>query len=330
MSSRILESVAAITSQKDTDDLAYSVIATLAELVPMSSAAIIQIAHDNVATSLVHLKIRQVADKPTYHWDLPTTELNIDAITQCLIEQHPANEQSELYQIHYFPIAINDVFSTVLQINTTDDLNDHYSVITGLLLIYKNYHSLLQESEHDKLTGLLNRNSFERRISRLARVTKPIQPNDVNNNSAWLAIIDIDYFKRINDTYGHVGGDEILLITAQQMKAFFANRNLLFRFGGEEFVVVLEKMKKQQAQELLEDFRTLFANHKFPFDEHLTISVGYCELTSFDYPATVIEQADKALYHAKDMGRNTVKNYHELVLKGLLAPQAVHGDIELF
>ncbi len=330
MSSRILESVVAITSQKDTDDLAYSVIATLAELVPLASAAIVQISHENTINPLVHLEIKQVDDKPTYHWDLPTLELNIQAITTCLIDQHPVDDESDDAQAHYFPISINDSFSTALYIKSAVDLSEHYSVIKGLLLIYKNYHSLLQESEHDKLTGLLNRNSFERRINRLARIKRPAQPDTLNNDSAWLAIIDIDYFKRINDTYGHIGGDEILLIVAQRMQAHFPNRNLLFRFGGEEFVVVLEKMKKQQAQATLEEFRALVENHSFPFDESLTVSIGYCELSSFDYPTTVIDQADKALYYAKENGRNKIDNYHELVVQGLLTPQAEAGDIELF
>jgi len=328
--SKILESVVDITSQKDADDLAYSVIATLAELIPLSSAAIIHLAHGNVALPLVRLEIKQVNKQPIYRWDQPSLELNVTSITQCVIEQQPICEQVADQRIYYFPVSMNELYSIVLQVNSLSELDTHYSVIQGLLLIYKNYHSLLEESEHDKLTGLLNRNSFERRISRLARDRRRVRPNEANNDSAWLAIVDIDFFKRINDNYGHVGGDEILLIIAQQMRKFFNNKNLLFRFGGEEFIIVLENMRKPRAQAIFEEFRVLIAQHNFPFDEHLTISIGYCELASFDYPTTIIDQADKALYHAKETGRNKVRNYHELVVQGLLSPEAVAGEIELF
>lgn len=330
MSSIILQSVVAITSQKDTDDLAYSVIATLAELVPLASAAIIHCSHGNVSLPLVHLEIKQHSNKTTYHWDQPTFELNRELVTKCLIDQKPVNQFNGSEDVHFFPISINDSFSTVLQINAKEDISEHYALVKGLLLIYKNYHSLLEESEHDKLTGLLNRNSFERRINRLARPRKPAQPDDKSHDSAWLAIVDIDYFKRINDSYGHVGGDEILLIIAQRMKSFFSNKSLLFRFGGEEFIIVLDKMKKEKAQALLEEFRQVVAEHSFPFDERLTISVGYCELATFDFPTTIIEYADKALYHAKETGRNKVYNYHELKVQGLLDTEMTDGDIELF
>jgi len=332
MMSKILQSVVSITSQKDTNDLSYSMIATLAELVNLSSAAMIHCCHGEQPTPLVHLEIKRTDLLPTYHWDNHSYQLsiNLEKMTECLIKQSPVVDKLEHKYVHYFPIVISNTFSTALILTSSEELSDHYSVINGLLLIYKNYHSLLEESEHDKLTGLLNRNSFERRLQRLARSNKPPTATQNNNGSAWLAIIDIDFFKRINDTYGHVGGDEILLIISQLMKTYFGPDSLLFRFGGEEFIVIVDKLKKAQAESTLESFRQLVSEHSFPFSERLTVSIGYCELESFDYPTTIIDQADKALYHAKETGRNKTLNYHELIVQGLLVSETSDGDIELF
>jgi len=333
MTSNLLNSVVAITSQRDTDALAYSVIVTLAELIDCHDISILQQRYDSsLIKALLHLDISHQQPKTDYVWNKKNPNINPTLVKECINKGVPTAHLFDGLYVYYFCVTVTEHQSIVLRISSNVELAHHFPLINGLLLIYKNYQAILEDSEHDKLTGLLNRHSFERRISRISNSLSPQEhgmfTND--NDSTWLAMIDIDFFKRINDTYGHVCGDEILLIVAQKMQSFFSSKNLLFRFGGEEFVIVLERMEKEQAQVVLDNFRLLIEKNPFPFGEQLTISIGFSELSSLDFPTTIIDQADKALYHAKEHGRNKVCDYHTLVEQGQISTQQPHFDIELF
>src|SRR6202011_3687326 len=95
---------------------------------------------------------------------------------------------------------------------------------------------------------------------------------------SWLALIDIDRFKSINDGYGHLFGDEVLLLVSQLMKRSFRGADQLFRFGGEEFVVLLDRASEPGAQIVLERLRTTIGEHEFPQVGQVTISVGYTRI----------------------------------------------------
>jgi len=130
-------------------------------------------------------------------------------------------------------------------------------------------------------------------------------------------MLDIDHFKSINDSMGHLFGDEVLLLLAQQMTESFRDNDLLFRYGGEEFAMVLMDITPEQAQQTLDRFRKKIANHKFPNISQVTVSIGY---THFDTSLTMdelISQADNSLYYCKTTTRNTVYCYQDLVAQGL-------------
>ena len=142
--------------------------------------------------------------------------------------------------------------------------------------------------------------------------------------------IDIDRFKSINDSYGHLFGDEVLLLVSQLMKRCFRGADQLFRFGGEEFVVLLDRASDAGAQIVLERLRATIEEYPFPQVGHVTISVGYTQVARHDVSTTCVERADAALYYAKSHGRNNVRNCEALVASGDIAAKSKDSDVELF
>ena len=142
---------------------------------------------------------------------------------------------------------------------------------------------------------------------------------------------DIDCFKRINDNWGHLYGDEVLLLVAQLMQAHFRDNDFLFRFGGEEFVIILNATTKERALMAFDRFRTAMAEYSFPQIGQVTISIGVIEMDPSIFTATLLDRADKALYHAKRNGRNQTWEYGELLEKGLVEEKEItFGDVEFF
>ncbi len=222
------------------------------------------------------------------------------------------------------------------ELTSTDAL-----VITSLLSISHNFHSLLEENQKDKLTGLLNRTIFEESINKIQSLLIAAESMDEYAetekrktelaNDFWLAIMDIDYFKRINDGFGHIFGDEVLVTLSQIIKQCFRSSDLLFRFGGEEFVAIIRVSAKDEADQVLERFRCAVENYKFPQIDTVTISIGATKIDKMHViPADIVGRADLALYHAKEQGRNQLHFYEDLVDKGLIDEKIEEGSIELF
>lgn len=218
-------------------------------------------------------------------------------------------------------------------------------LVQGLIRLFCNQLRMLDYSEVDTLTGLLNRKTFD---ESLLRILSSLQHNDIvaNGNvlhlprrrhgvdteeNHWLAVIDIDHFKNINDTYGHLIGDEVLLMIANIMKSSFRAHDKLFRFGGEEFVVVLKPTEARNALMIFERFRRQIEDYPFPQVGHLTVSTGFARIGINDLPSAIIDNADEALYWAKHHGRNQVFNYEALVAAGHLQKRNIDASsIELF
>lgn len=184
--------------------------------------------------------------------------------------------------------------------------------------------ALVDLSSRDALTGLANRRAFElalaREIDRVARSGEP----------ALLLALDIDYFKRVNDTHGHLIGDEVLLLVARLMRESFRLDDQLYRFGGEEFVALLRCGDPQQAGTAFERMRQCVQSHAFPRVGSISVSIGFTEVRPGDTPNAAFERADQAVYHAKQNGRNQVHDHAALVAAGLLRDEQHDGGVELF
>lgn len=162
-----------------------------------------------------------------------------------------------------------------------------------------------QESLIDPLTRLLNRRAFD------AEIGKATQDILLQLKYKSLLLIDIDFFKRINDTYGHDVGDKVLSWAADIMKKNARECEKIFRFGGEEFAVIIVSDKKDIDIKVGERIRsmfdsTLFENEKTNESLHVTVSVGIATSAKEVQPEHLFDVADKNLYKAKKGGRNSV------------------------
>jgi diguanylate cyclase (GGDEF)-like protein len=206
------------------------------------------------------------------------------------------------------------------------------SLVQGVLRILRNHLSALEYGERDTLTGLLNRRTFETTFAKRRNAVhhRSDAATDASRGS-WLAVMDIDRFKTINDTFGHLFGDEVLLLVARLMFETFRSTELIYRFGGEEFVVIVDGADEAGAGTAVERFRLAVASHRFPQVGQVTVSVGYTRVLPDDIPASAVERADIALYYAKEHGRNASHCYEALLRSGAVAPKAAGTtELELF
>ena len=178
---------------------------------------------------------------------------------------------------------------------------------------------MLQGTYRDALTGLYNRRAFNEKILQLLEHSNSHKRRAINFSPTVFVMLDIDRFKSVNDSLGHLFGDEVLLLLAQQMTDSFRENDLLFRYGGEEFAMVLMDITIEQAQQSLERFREKIASHNFPNVEQVTVSIGFTEFDKSLSMDELIGQADSALYYCKTTTRNAVHSYNELFEKGLIS-----------
>lgn len=242
--------------------------------------------------------------------------------------------------VNIYPVFDQDgeLYSILVQISPPLAADDQ-RLITGLLRVYSNYLSLLDLSQKDKLTSLLNRDRLQTNILQILgkqHLTDGSRPllmrRSIDRQKYWLALIDIDHFKRVNDNFGHLMGDEILIIFARHMHEIFRNDDLLFRFGGEEFVAIIMADDQTNALAAFERFRSCIEEFDFPQVGRLTASLGVVEIEGQDTPSDVLNAADRALYYVKQNGRNQIAFYQDLVDAGKIAPQQAPktGEIDLF
>lgn len=227
----------------------------------------------------------------------------------------------------WFLIWVDGKVSTCFEIRRRTKLTrKQRDLIEGMLGVYRNFVSLLDYSERDSLTGLFNRKTFEKHFSRSNTRSEGAETlhgsdnrrHDIEYKQQWLAVIDIDHFKRVNDAFGHLYGDEVLMLVSQLMKSSFRAQDRIFRFGGEEFVIILHAATRNNVAAVIERFRLMIEQYRFPQVGQVTVSVGFTGFSPDDSPVEVLGHADNALYYAKEHGRNRVCQYEDLVEQGVL------------
>ena len=164
-----------------------------------------------------------------------------------------------------------------------------------------------EESLTDALTGLANRRAFDQMLDEIV--------NEKSSNSPIFSIViaDIDYFKRFNDTYGHLVGDKVLKYVSKVIKDCVKGKDLAARFGGEEFTLLLPDTDISGAEIVSEQLRSAIAKtnliDKSVNEDYgkVTISLGVSQYKPNEQPQEILERADQALYQAKEKGRNRVE-----------------------
>lgn len=164
------------------------------------------------------------------------------------------------------------------------------------------YREIEHQSITDKLTHLYNRSKLDLLLAEFHHNLKTGK-----YQRAAVAIIDIDHFKDVNDRVGHILGDEVLQHIARELKHCVTQHGLLGRWGGEEFLVLLPSHSVEDAVRLCEQIRRYIARGTSPSGEKLTISIGVAPLQATQSTEHALIAADRALYHAKQAGRNCVR-----------------------
>lgn len=348
----VLGKVASLTAIRDIDIFEFSFMKTLAEMLNVDDISLYKFNDANKPCRLIRYTTstevqqgkKKVDESKEIHIEnIPVPEYIKQAqqwieSTHKVYSLHKDNEYITVYPV----VGINHSIS-YLTVNLKHELSDTENlVISSLLSISQNFNLLLEDNQKDKLTGLLNRKTFDDSLYKIQEIISlmPDQSSEYTGDEHrksddvdgyWLSIIDIDSFKKINDNFGHVYGDEVLLILSQIMKNTFRPSDLLFRFGGEEFVVIAKVNSQKEASLIFERFRKAIENFDFPQIGQITISLGATLIGNGQSMASeIVGRADKALYHAKNNGKNKLFFYEDLVADGILEEKTNNGDIDLF
>ena len=208
----------------------------------------------------------------------------------------------------WLPITRDGAVWGLLQIESTQALSPvRLDKLQDLCSLYANHWSLLRESEIDRHTQVLNRRALDARLQRMMRsIGDPAL-------HTWVAIIDLDHFKHINDQYGHLVGDEVLVKVASLLRQGSRQQDLVFRFGGEEFVVLLDRLDRAGVRAALDRLRRSIAAHRFATVGRLHVSMGAAAVQPGDGALDALRRADSALYRAKRQGRNQVVLFENML-----------------
>ncbi|GGC11975.1 GGDEF domain-containing protein [Oxalicibacterium flavum] len=207
-----------------------------------------------------------------------------------LVEQNISDDVLPVQRVLYLNIAISAIVTLL---------------ILGMvqLVVRRSHRQMEAVAGTDTLTGLLNRQAFE-------MVFHQAMLDSERRGTPLCAILfDLDYFKNVNDAHGHLAGDRVLRDVAGIARGAVRENDIVARWGGEEFLVLLKDCPLQQAIVIAEKLRTRIATHDFALqgsDLLLTTSLGIAEYAQRESPSDFFSRADRALYQAKEKGRNRI------------------------
>lgn len=194
----------------------------------------------------------------------------------------------------------------------------HEELVKTIKELEGKVHVLEDRLNHDKLTSLKNRGYFEEKSKAFLGNTEKIKQDNRRQwtgfNDISFLFFDIDHFKKINDTYGHDIGDEVLKKVADLLKNSLRVGDIVARWGGEEFVAILLGAHEVEAKKKAEEIRKKVEEMSFenPADLKITMSIGVAEFEIGKNFEDMVKHSDEALYRAKETGRNKVVVYSEI------------------
>mgnify|MGYP005850348841 CR=1 FL=1 len=219
------------------------------------------------------------------------TNKNFDKLSQM-----QKDTLSECEDVHIDYPSIKEKFDEIQEHMSSEvqKANDLISKLT------KQVQELEESSNLDPLTKVFNRRALTSYLSTVC------DKGSIQSN-LHLLILDIDNFKLINDTHGHIAGDKILIFIANMLRKTLRDGDKVFRFGGEEFIITLNRIDKQECQEIGQRILKLISSNQLIYKGislNVTISIGATPYYAGDVPDKIIARADKALYKSKHSGKN--------------------------
>lgn len=339
---RLLDSVIDITAEHDHARFRASFRETVSELLEVAEVSFVRPVRDVEE----RVRYQQIIDQAGVTWQGPRPApadcpwISDERVAQMLAAgQALAMEQGALTLL--LPVARGEQLIEIIVVRAAAIPTEAFYMLKAFARLYRNFLGLIMATERDALTGLFNRRTLETRLAELSKdplrqlaQAAPGYPGNrrcANDSlSHYVAMLDVDRFKKINDGFGHLFGDEVLLLVSRLMKDVLRDEDMLFRYGGEEFCAVLVCQTHEGALVALNRFRERMAAHRFPQLDQVTISIGMAQMRERELPSAAISRADQALYLAKETGRNKVCDYDAELAAGNLGPAAAADDVELF
>lgn len=242
------------------------------------------------------------------YWDITPRSYETEEIKQLQLlkdtGQYGPYEKEYIYKDgHTVPVLLNGSL-----IKGEDNIDYIWSIVHDITELKKAGEKLNFQASHDDLTGLINRREFENRAERL--LSTIVQ----NNNEHALCFMDLDQFKVVNDTCGHIAGDEMLRQLASVLKDVVRVRDTLARLGGDEFGVLMEHCSLEDAQRVATALLNAIQDYQFVWEEHsftVSVSIGLVPISEATPNLTqLLKDADAACFMAKDKGRNRIHVSH--------------------
>lgn len=217
------------------------------------------------------------------------------------------NPGVQVYETHVTRTGQETQYVKFQKATFLDENGDVAGIIGAIIDITKQKKletKLKRLASYDDLTGIYNRREGRKQLKKLARFCTR------KKRALTVMLIDLDNFKSINDNFGHDSGDTILKIAADCLSNHSRSNDVLCRYGGEEFLIILPETGKKEALSIAERHRKALSKLSIPVTGnkslHITASFGVSELTLDDTDQELMKQADIALYKAKDLGKNRV------------------------
>lgn len=344
--SKVVEHLAELTGFRDRDVMDVTLVTALRELLEPMAVGIFRLVGDPgqerwLTRARLHADDAVATADPLWQEPekLPAAAQHPERI-DCMRERAVLKRCLGESWLTLFPLASEREAIGVLELHTNAEPRAAQLRLVGSVLrIYNNFLGLLDYSERDTLTGLLNRKTFDEsflkaagevRLSVNDRQHEQERRQSFDTSGYWLGVIDIDHFKSVNDRFGHLIGDEVLLLLSRLMRGSFRFHDRLYRFGGEEFVVLVRCPDEGAALQAFERLRRTTAQYVFPQVGRITVSVGMTRVRPGDTPSSAFARADRAVYHAKSAGRDQVCSHAALVEAGLISEQTEGSAVELF
>ncbi len=252
----------------------------------------------NKVLTLFASEARETVNFDSLGYSFPEEQLNF--------ELGVAKHHQVSYRLALGGQPLGELTFTRRQLFSDEQLALIEDMICGLVYPLRNallYRSALQSAHRDPLTGINNRVAMEEALRREIGLAQR------NGTPLSMVVMDIDHFKRINDAYGHAAGDCALRAFADTVQQTMRGSDVFYRFGGEEFVLLLSNTAEEGAANLAERVREAVAEAEIQCEGAqfgLTVSLGVAEFKEDDDPASLFDRSDKALYGAKQQGRNRV------------------------
>lgn len=343
--SELVDRLAELTGQRDRDVLDVTLVGAMRDILVTESVSIYrsvgEAGHERWLT-----RARLVGDEAVAQADPVWADLeDLPSLSEDPARLAALREE-RIVRLHdgthrtVFPVSTDRQVVGVLEIETREALDKQQQrTVASILRIYRNFEALLDYSERDSLTGLLNRKTFDESFLKASATSVGAADagevgsdgrRDAHQCTWWIGVIDIDHFKQVNDNFGHLIGDEVLLLLSRLMRSTLRFHDRLYRFGGEEFVVLMRCSGDAAAALAFERLRGNVERFAFPQVGRITVSIGFTDVKVGDSPSGAFERADRAVYYAKLHGRNQVRSHAALVASAEVEVAAKVSDVELF